>query len=300
MEMRRSDFSSALDVGLRRAIHNFTKRRDPVYKKIFNILSSKKRTETDRRYTGFEGTVPQKQEGKKFTFDEMVEGPYKVYTHLSYGLGAKVTHEMVEDDLYNVMSKIPYNLGISIDNTIETLAAGVFNGGFADTGPDGLSLFNSAHVLYKSGGTDSNTGGAVDFGYSALKDGILAMEETLDDSGIPLNYGGPKILLFNPALKWDVSKILGGTDEPDTANNNINTVHKYGITPIQWSHLTDTNAWFLLASKEDHMLNWFWREKPRTLEDYVKLRLAYCYYVYWRSSVGYTDWRGTYGCPGSS
>ena len=56
---------------------------------------------------------PQKDEGAGIVYDDPVSGPTKRYTHLTYGMGFRVTREMWEDDLYGKMKKMPKALGRS-------------------------------------------------------------------------------------------------------------------------------------------------------------------------------------------
>ena len=298
--MDRSQFSAALDAALRTALHNNRlKRKKPVYGSIFNIESSDRNKEYDRTFTGFLN-IPEKPEGVRFEEDDMKQGYETIYTHLSYGLKASVTHEMLEDDLHGVMKKIPINMNIVLDKVVDLMGANVFNRAFNPTylGGDGVVLCSAAHPLKKSGGTASNTLGAVDVSYSQIQAGITKMQETVDDSGIYVSMQ-PKILLIHPDNYWNVMKILNSPGEPDTANRNANTLSNQQLQVIVWSYLSDADAWFLLADKGEHQLKWYWREKPNTDTDYDKDVKAYLWYLYFRTICGWSDWRGVVGAAGS-
>jgi len=65
-------------------------------------------------------------------------------------------------------------------------------------------------------------------------------------------------------------------------------------------YLTDTDAWFLLAEKGNHMLKFFWRVKLGALRrgtDFDSTNLKHLARM--RFSVGYSHWMGTYGSAGA-
>lgn len=292
--MMREGFASALDTALRLAIHNYTKRKTQVVPLVFNVLSSSKALEYDRTFTGFSG-VPVKPEGERVQFDDMKQGYLNLYVHVSYGLGAKVTHEMLQDDQHGVMSRIPTNLAIAMTKTTESVGANVFNDGFTTIYGDGVPLFSNAHPLRKAGGTWSNHLGNVDLGYSAIQEAILNIENQVDDAGIPLNRKA-KILLIHPKNKFNAKKFFNSELEPDTSNNNVNVIKDEGIKVITWSYLTNEDAWFMLS--DEHQLNFFYREKPNTTTDIDKIAKCAITLIYARMSAGCSDARGTCGSPG--
>ena len=61
-------------------------------------------------------------------------------------------------------------------------------------------------------------------------------------------------------MSYTVQKLFGSTLEPGTGNNAINPVNNEAVDKIEWSYLTDADAWFVLC--DTHELNWFWRLMP--------------------------------------
>ncbi|GAG24148.1 unnamed protein product, partial [marine sediment metagenome] len=61
----------------------------------------------------------------------------------------------------------------------------------------------------------------------------------------------------------------------------------------------DPDAWYLLADKSNHQVKWIWRLRPETSMDTEKLTLNFLYFLYCRYSLGWIDYKGTYGSPGA-
>jgi hypothetical protein len=94
------------------------------------------------------------------------------------------------------------------------------------------------------------------------------------------------------------TEITGSEFKPGTANNDINTLKKFPLEPVINHYLTDTDSYFVLAGKGDHDLNFFTRTDLEFNYDDdfdtgdMKVK------AFQRFSVGYGDWRGTWGSPG--
>src|SRR4030066_428673 len=112
------------------------------------------------------GSMPQKSEGVSTIYDDPISGNTKRYTHLSWGLGFRITHEAYEDDLYGMLGKkMSGQLAKSARNAQEVHAHAILNNAFAASATastlaaantfDGYSLCNVAHVRL-GGGTQAN------------------------------------------------------------------------------------------------------------------------------------------------
>lgn len=268
------------------------------YSKVFNILSTKHATEKDASISGF-GTMPVKNEGVGITYDNPLQGYEILYTMLTYGLGFRVTEEMMEDDLTGKIKKMPAALAKAAHQTVEQTAANIFNNGFVTTynaGGDTKALFANDHPL-KGGGMASNIPAAsVDLTLSSLQAAITAMEETVDDRGNLLAIK-PKKLIIPAELKFTARELLKSSGKPGTADNNINSIQEDGLTAQTWHYLTDPDAWFLLA--DDHELNFFWRKKLVSDSDTDFDSGDLKFKAVMRFDVGFSDWRGVYGSAGA-
>ena len=127
------------------------------YTQFMDIVPSGKSFEDYQELTGF-GLVPEKPEGANVSFDDPIQGFKTTLANISYGLGFRVTQEMMDDDLYNKINSMPKMLAFSVMQTVETLNANLLNNGFNALfpGADGEPLFSLVHPN-PGGGTFSNT-----------------------------------------------------------------------------------------------------------------------------------------------
>lgn len=89
-------------------------------------------------------------------------------------------------------------------------------------------------------------------------------------------------------------------NKSDVANNEVNALQKKDLQYFVGHHLTDTDAFFLLAEKSLHMLKFFWRVKLGPLRrgtDFDSTNLKHLSRM--RFSVDYSHHMGTYGSQGA-
>src|SRR3990167_3259856 len=89
----------------------------------------------------------QKSEGASVEFDDIIEGYSKTYQAVTYAIATSMSEELIEDDRQDTAKKTFRSLGQSMGQTRQVVAFNVLNDGFTDTGPDGVSLFNTAHPM---------------------------------------------------------------------------------------------------------------------------------------------------------
>ena len=97
---------------------------------IFDTKTSKMAYEEDIRSTGF-SLAQVKSQGASTSFVEHQQGDTTRYTHVAYSLGAIVTKEEIDDNLYGkrAMNRAEM-LAFSMRTTKEIVAANVLNRGF--------------------------------------------------------------------------------------------------------------------------------------------------------------------------
>jgi phage major head subunit gpT-like protein len=293
----RSNFGDLLAPGFRSIFMDKFNEYPAEYPAIFNILTSDRQYEDDSSVSGF-GFVPEKEEGVGISYDDPIQGYNKRYTHKTYGLGFRVTKEMYEDDLYSKMSKMPKALGRSMRITMETDMANVYNRAFNSTyaGGDGKQLCATDHPL-TGGGTENNAlSSAADFTATSLEQALIDIQGTVDDRSLILALR-PQKLLVHPAGEWNAQKILRSSQEPGTANNDMNPAK--GVLPggiVVNHYLTDTDAWFILC--DDHEVNCFMRRRPEfdRTNDFDTEDAKFKTTARW--SNGFSEWRGIFGSPG--
>lgn len=296
-----STIVDALDANLNEMFQDGLKQWPEEYSQIFNIDSSDKQSEKDSYESGF-GFMPVKSEGSAASYDVVMPGISKTYTHRTYALGYEITEEAIEDNLRTpeTFSKLPQALNRSAEETIEVSAFAIFNNGFATNGFDGVPLFSLLHPLLQ-GGTQANTPSTqADLSVTSLTAGLTAIEKFVDERGLKLPTKAKTLLV--PSDLWNVAEeLLGSEYKPYVANNEVNSLQTKDLQYFVGHYLTDTNAWFLLADKGVHKLKFFWRIKLGALRrgtDFDSTNLKHLARM--RFSVGYSHWRGTYGSSGST
>src|SRR3990167_498911 len=157
MAITRAQIVDALDANLNQMYQDGLNSWEEEYRKVFNVLNSTKQSEIDSYESGF-GSMPEKTEGAAATYDTILPGIKKTYTHITYALGYELTEEAIEDNLQTpeTFNKLPQALSNSGIETVEITAANLFNNGFTTNGFDGVSLFSTAHPNL-GGGTQANT-----------------------------------------------------------------------------------------------------------------------------------------------
>jgi hypothetical protein len=270
------------------------------YRKIYNVGTSDRQSEIDSYTSGFR-SMPEKNEGEAATFDAILPGIKKTYTHVTYALGYEITEEAIEDNLQTpqTFNKYPQALARSGIETVETVAANVFNNGFTTNGFDGVPLFSTAHPIL-AGGTQSNRPSTdADLSVSSLTTGLTDIEKFKDERG--LKQPTKAVLLVIPVDSWNIAEeLLGSEYKPFVANNEVNALNKKDLQYFVWHYPTDTDAWFLLAEKGVHQLKFFWRVPMGALRrgtDFDSTNLKHLSRM--RFSVDYSHWMGTYGSQGA-
>lgn len=273
-----------------------------LYPKTFAIKSSNRKFERVVTYVPFSDTVS-KPEGEPYTMDTLREGYTKDFTHTEFGLGFEVTQTAWEDDVDNILNGAGKWLAFSARYVEEGRAANVLNNGFgAETTPDGVSLFNTAHLL-KGGGTARNRPATdADLSTTSLTNALIDIQnEWKDEAGHLAAPITSLQLIVPPALEFLADRILNSSGLQGVADNDKNPFKRRSWELIVNPRLTDTDAWFIVANDKDAHGLCFYRRvpiltlplaiDPRTDNRILKTRH--------RFSVGAWTWVGTYGTAGA-
>ena len=235
------------------------------HKEIFETETSERSFEEETKLSGF-SAAPVKNEGNAIKYDNAQEAWTARYQHETIALGFSVTEEAVEDNLYDSLSaRYTKALARAMSYTKQVKAAAILNGAFAG-GPtygDGQVLCSASHPLV-SGGTNSNTGGAVDLNETSLEAAVIQIAGWTDERGL-LIAAKPRKLIVPPSLMFVATRLLETELRTSTNNNDINALKNNGSIPEGYrvNHfLTDTNAWFLCT------------DVPNGLKHFVRTPLA--------------------------
>lgn len=306
MAMARPDWVDALDDNFR-AIYNETEERTlptMMFDKIFNVMNSTKAFEKDTSLSGI-GLLEEVNELGNIPFEDIAPGWDTTYVHRKFGKGRMVSQEMIDDEKWNIIPKLPKTLSDAKNRTVETTAADVLNFGFVAggggmapfAGGDGQPLFSTAHTNRAGNVVQSNkiTAPLSDVSLASV---ITAMKTRKDIKGQIITFQ-PDTLIVPSALEFTARRILETTGQLGGNNNDINVV-KGALNLVVWPFLTSSTAWFVADSKA-HELNFFWRKNqgvrgPIWNEENESAK----WLLSIRFSVGFSDWMGIYGSTGDA
>lgn len=298
MTMPRGAFSNLLAPGFRKVVFETYKQRPTEGDKLVNMNTSSRAYEEDFPIAGF-GTLLSKTEGGSVTYQDAMQGTIKRYTWSTFGLGFRITEEMMEDDLYGIMgAKMSKTLGRSARNNFEIITHAPYNNAFSTSYVGftaGVSLCSVSQTNIK-GGTQANRPATdVDIDLIPLQAALEHFHAIDDEAGLPTVFI-PQLLVHCIGDHWIVNQLLKSAGLPGTDFNDINQVAREGLTPHLSHYLTGTDDWFILA--DEHDVNYFDRRKPRfsNSDDFdtgdAKYKLTR------RNGSGFGDWRGVYGSQG--
>lgn len=298
MTMVRGAFSNLLAPGYRKVVFETYKERPVEGTALVNMNTSKRAYEEDFPIAGF-GTLVNKPEAGSITYQDALQGTVKRYTWTTYGLGFRITEEMMEDDLYGIMGgRMSKALGRSARNNMEIVMHAPYNNAFSTAYSgwvSGESLCSTTHALMRGGTAANRPGSDADFALGALQAAIEHFHGLVDESGIPVVYI-PRMVVHSVGDHWAVSQVLKSQFLPGGQNNDINQIAQEGLRPHLSHYLTDTDAWFVLADQHD--VNYFDR-RPATFTNSDDFNTGDALFkLTRRNGSGWSDWRGVYGTQG--
>jgi len=225
---------------------------EQLWKRLAKMKKSKRSFE-ESAYYGALGLVPLKPEGQNIDYDEMVQGPTKRWSHRTYGLGVRITEELIEDSLYDdlptEMESISRELGASANETLEVLVHDIINSGTASTShTDGLgnAIFSTGKARLRGGTWDNLLSPAADLSATSLQAALDQFENTRDDAG-KIQIIRAKEIWVNQAQAWKAKELLNSAYDPESANNAINALKERNLQLVVSPFLTDTDAFTLMA-----------------------------------------------------
>lgn len=302
-------FSALLAPGLYEVLFNAIDMVPPQWVPVIGTRDSVRAYEEDLKMAGL-GSMVSKPEGTNVMYDDPLIGTAIRYTHNSFGLGFRITREMWDDDLYDIMQEMPDELGRSAAYKIEVDAWALLNNAFSatQTGFDGLPLCHIAHTRLDGGATMANKPTTdVDFSFTAHQAALDHFNTLKDDRGRPIVMR-PMVLVIDPTFQWAAKEVLQSEYKPYTANNEINAlkgeISENGYLPCRY--LTDADSWFELTRprrkgegrKAGHDLKFWWRVRPETSDADDFNSGDALFKIYCRYSTGFGEWRGVYGSSG--
>lgn len=263
--------------------------------------------ESDKSYeilvegTSF-GLAPVKPEGSGVSYDSHTQQSTTTLTNVTYGLGAIVTREEIEDNKYEKMGKARAKmLGFSARQTKEVVGANIFNRAFNSSylGGDGVELCSTVHPTVN--GTQSNElDPAADLSEAALETMFTQIRNARNSRGLRIGLE-PKKLVVGPSEEFNAERLVNSTLRPGTPNNDINALKRIGKLPegvFVWTYLDQGDDWFITTNCPDGVMMLQRREFDYGKDNDFDTENAKMKFTE-RYVFGWGDWRSVYGSVGA-
>lgn len=242
-------------------------------------------------------------EGQDYSFYRPYQGVSKTIIPVKFGLGFSISEEAVADGKFDFIADAVKKLAKSASESQEISAMNILNNGFtSELSADGQFVFDTDHSL-PSGLTFRNKlSAAADLSATSLEQMLIDFEtQFIGDSGIIYNIK-PKVLLVHPSNRRYAMELIGSELKADTADNNLNSLKQDGLMVVSSPHLTDSDAWYLLADPSETGLRLVERQALQTKaagasEGFVNDSILYkCSY---REKLAVTHPYGIFGSEGA-
>lgn len=252
-------------------------------------------------------------EGEGGAYDDPILGYPKTYTPVKEMKKFQASFEALDDDEYALLKKVPLaaEMGVGGRAKVEKNSADVFNDGFATAGPDGEYIFDTDHPKNRE-----ETGVEYDNLLSgALSHDNLEAAETqisanmFTMAGIPIPITEDPILLYPPALRGTVARILSerALDRPGTTQRDINRFAAgkswaWNYKPVEWIYLGSAmggsnTAWYIVFKNLGYF-KFVWRQRPHFVSWVDEELEFYKFKGRMRAACGCDNWRGAFGSTG--
>ena len=239
-------------------------------------------------------------EGEEYSFEKSLQGANKTMSIVKYGLGFSISDEMIEDGKFDFIGDSVRKLAKSAMETQEVTAMNVFNNGFgSQTTADGVALFSAAHTLPSGLIFRNKLSTDADLDVTSLKQMISDFEtQFIGDTGIKYRPV-PNVLLVHSSNRLEAMELIKSSLLPGTADNNMNSIAGEGLQVISSPHLTDTDAWYLLASPEETGLRIYQRRAISTKSEPVFINDSFRYKSSYREVIDTIHAYGVFGSQGA-
>jgi len=264
--------------------------------KLFNMESTDREIVQKASVTslGLLNLVGESEQAPKDSFNQSFSKTYSVY---KYAKAIGISDEMIQDDRFDLISKMVKSLARSSRETQLVNAMNIFNNSFSsEQSWDGVAIISASHPTEV--GNQTNTITSADLAYSSLASAEQVFRQFSDNRGKKLLLK-PKFLLCSESDRQNALEIVQSPYKANTANNNINALGADGgIQVISSPYLTDADSWWLLSDPMDHGLRIIDRQALTTKMDEDVLAGTLYYKAQYRQALGCDEWRGIVGVQG--
>jgi len=231
------------------------------------------------------------------------EPPYDLDVQTVAG-GVEIGMTLLQDAKYGIILDAVAELNDLMEYKRSVDAAAPWNNGFSSSYPgrDGKALFASDHpISFASGGatTYSNvagSGGAIS--PTTLITAYINLMSQVDARNLKMKVDSELFLKAPINQRFVAKTVLGSTQLPGSANNDINPIGDEDIALEIDRFQTSSTAW-ALGVRGEHEVIWLDRMKPWRVKggDFATQNSRYG--ILSRHRTGFTDWRNTYGNVGA-
>ena len=271
------------------------------WEKIVTKKKTNRATEQVFSYTGLPA-ANQTGELEPIYYADAAELDATTFTVTKKTLATMFSHEFIQDSwhLPDVMADAGKMAGESQAYIRDLAVAAILYGAFDTTITyEGASTYLCDSHTMKNGGTYDN-----DLGPSSITfDNLWLMINHFETA--PVTHQGlylkdtPKYLIYHPSKEKEVRAVLKSQLEPNTANNDKNTVLDYNLIPIPCRFLTTSTHWFIAGSRFKNDFCFFEREGVKTAMEDDFDRMGVKFRSYQRFAVGVRDFLWIVGNPGA-
>jgi len=296
------NFSNLMAPGVREAFFNSydeTIKTESMVPRLYRMLGSTRQNEYTLSVSAL-GDFEDFDATGQITYDDISEGYKATFTHKAWTKGIRITRKAKQNDLYGIFDDLPAQRGMAAARTREKHGASPFNGAFAGTsGPDSLSLCNTAHTSPVDGVSTQSNKGTDTLSKTTVSSARLAMKKLCGLNGERVGVKADMIIA-NMDKEEDAWTIISSKGEPETDNNNAN--FHYGKYKLAiWDELVSQYDWFVVDSRLMKLnLLWFDRNKLELNQDTAFNTYEARYSAYMEYSYGWRDYIWIYGNQASS
>ena len=244
-------------------------------------------------FTEFNGSV---------AYQSQSQGYDVTAEHRTFVNGYQVTRQMFEDDRHGIWERKSPALANAYVRTRQGHGARIFNFAFSN---DSFFYNNTEAVALCSDSHTTTSGASTSTGFDNLTTASLTATAVSALRTQMRGFRGdvaqrisvmPDKLVYPIDLADRADEIIKSQKEPTTANNAYNPQGNGRWTGTDWEHLSDTNNWFMMDSKNSKQwLVWFDRipiefGKAEEFDSFVakwRARARYSYmWLNWRWIAG--------------
>jgi hypothetical protein len=189
------------------------------YKPLWPALMKKSKAPKGQDYTradlaGLGSQLRETGEGEAVDYDVPSEGNKVQRFYKKYTLGFQVTEEMLEDELFDKMSKMSASLAKCANYTIESKVWALFNGAFSGggtLGKDGQALIIGTHKSIRSPTVNANINLIVgDLDTTTLQQAFEFFQTITGEDDLPAQTMLSK-LIVPLSEQWKAAELLKAT-----------------------------------------------------------------------------------------